>query len=497
MMNILSYTLWGSAILASATSPLIAKSHDDQKNIILVMADDMGWGDVGFNGNRVIQTPHLDALAAEGIIFDRFYSSSAVSSPTRASLVTGRNPYRTGVFTANVGILRCEEITLAEVLREQNYMSGHFGKWHLGTLSATERDANRGGRPGREGEFNPPSLHGYDDSFVTESKVPTYDPMISPPGMKKGFWDYLKEGDEREVYGTAYWRHDGTKETENLSGDDSRVIMDRVLPFISRAKSEARPFLAEVWFHAPHLPCVAGPEEQAMYKDFSIDKRNFYGCITALDKQMGRLVAYLKAEGLYDNTIIYFCSDNGPEGGDSAPGSTGGLKGRKRSMHEGGIRVPGFVVCPNMIKGGQRVQCPTSTADYMPTLVELTGAKSPDRRLDGQSILPMLRGKKPERFEREKPLVFLLKNQCAVVDNRYKLYFESGNYSLYDITNDRGEMEDIIDQQPDLAAAYKAILLEHISSYRASFEGDEYPLSEKIKQEWESPLTTIVKPKKR
>jgi arylsulfatase A-like enzyme len=119
--------------------------HSENKpNIVFIMADDLGWGDTGFNGNKLIKTPCLDALAAEGIIFDRFYAGCAVSSPTRAGLLTGRNPFRMGVFSANVGILRPEEITLSELMREKGYMTGLFGKWHLGTLTYKETDANRG-----------------------------------------------------------------------------------------------------------------------------------------------------------------------------------------------------------------------------------------------------------------------------------------------------------------------------------------------------------------
>ena len=112
-------------------------------NVILIMCDDLGWGDTGYNGNKVIKTPSLDQISREGVRFDRFYSASAVCSPTRASCLTGRNPYRTGVFHANQGILRPEELTIAEVLKDNGYTTGHFGKWHLGTLTTKEKDANR------------------------------------------------------------------------------------------------------------------------------------------------------------------------------------------------------------------------------------------------------------------------------------------------------------------------------------------------------------------
>ncbi|MFR9522379.1 MAG: sulfatase-like hydrolase/transferase [Rikenellaceae bacterium] len=484
----------GSALLP-AQSFSQSSTTVQRPNVIFIMADDMGWGDVGFNGNAAIQTPHLDALAQQGVTFDRFYSACAVSSPTRASVLTGRNPYRTGIFNANAGIVRCEEISLPSIMQENGYSTGHFGKWHLGSLTASETDANRG-KAGNNGEFNPPSLHGYDDSFVTESKVPTYDPMIAPLGMKKGYWDYYQDGDNFENYGTAYWKHNGEKETQNLSGDDSRVIMDRVLPFIANAKESGKPFMSIVWFHAPHLPCVAGPEEQAIYKDLPIAERNFYGCITAMDKQVGRLIEYLKANSLYNNTIIFFCSDNGPEGDDTYPGATGGLQGRKRSLHEGGIRVPGFVVWADQISDSQRIDTPAFTSDYLPTILDIIDVElSAEREIDGQSILPIILDNASNN-KRSKPMVFTFSNQGAVIGDRYKLYFQAGEYSLYDIVEDRAEENNIADKMPQIVDDYKVILRNHIDNCHQSFSGEEYEFIKKIDQTWEEPYTKQLKIKK-
>lgn len=283
----------------------ISMAQDASKpNIILIMADDLGWGDVGFNGNTRIQTPCLDRLSSEGVIFDQFYSSAPLSSPTRASVLTGRNAYRMGVFAPNVGILRPEEKTLPKLLKEKGYTTGHFGKWHLGTLTYKEVDANRG-RPENKHLFNPPSEHGYDDAFVTESKVPTFDPMSAPVSNNGRFWDYLPEYEERKTYGTYYWDINGNKVTEELRGDDSRIVIDRTLPFIDRSLKQGKPFLATIWFHTPHLPCVAGPEHAALYSDLPLEERNYYGCITAMDEQIERLVNFLKRKGIYENTVIF------------------------------------------------------------------------------------------------------------------------------------------------------------------------------------------------
>lgn len=459
----------------------------EKPNIILIMADDLGWGDVGFNGNKQIKTPYMDKLAAQGVIFDRFYSGCSVSSPTRASVLTGRNPFRTGVFNANVGILRPEEETLPELLKKGGYITGHFGKWHLGTLTRNEKDANRG-RPENKHLYNVPAEHGYDESFVTESKVPTFDPMLKPVENDGCFWDCLSEGQGKVTYGTYYWRHDGTKETENLSGDDSRIIMDRVLPFIEQAKASDTPFFSVVWFHTPHLPCVAGPGYAAMYPDVSLEERNYFGCITAMDDQIGRLVEFLKKKGMYENTIICFCSDNGPE--VRTPGTAVHLRGKKRDLYEGGIRVPAFAVWPSMLPAGERTNHVCSTSDYLPTFVELLELDSPSYEIDGESLIPALeRGEK-----RNKPIVFAYMQQGAVIEQQYKLYYSKGVYELYDITVDPSEKQDISISYQEEVARLSQILDKELERYKGSFDGKEYGTASviRMKQQWH-----IIKTEKR
>ncbi len=456
-------------------------SAQQSPNIILIMADDLGWGDVGFNGNKSIKTPHMDTLASDGIILERFYSGCSVSSPTRASVLTGRNPFRTGVFNANTGILRPEEVTLPEVLKEKGYVTGHFGKWHLGTLTYNEVDANRG-KPENKHLYNAPDVHGYDESFVTESKVPTYDPMKKPVENNGRFWDYLKPEAEFLSYGTYYWNHDGTKATNNLQGDDSRVIMDRVLPFIEQTSDRNIPFFSVVWFHTPHLPCVAGPEYAAMYPGLSLEEQNYYGCITAMDDQVGRLVRFLKDKGLFDNTIICFCSDNGPE--VQTPGSAGHLRGRKRDLYEGGIRVPAFVVWPAQITGGKKISYACHTSDYFPTFINLLNLNKPPYALDGESLVPAFK----EGEKRIKPMVFCYQKQGTVIEQRFKLYYSKGNYELYDIPADPEEKKDIAEYFPKEVERLKKVLYEQLNNFQFSFEGKEYGTASynKVKQQWHS-----------
>ncbi len=460
-------------------------------NVILLMADDLGWGDVGFNGNTLIKTPNLDQMARDGVKFERFYAASAVSSPTRASVLTGRNPYRTGVFHANVGILRPEEVTIPELLKAEGYATGHFGKWHLGTMTDSERDANRG-KVGNTKDFNTPSLHGYDVAFATESKVPTWDPMKrpiveSPEAAKKlgRGWVALKEGDKYEEYGTHYWDINNEKVTDNLDGDDSRVIMDRVLPFIDKSLDKRDNFCAVVWFHAPHLPCVAGPEYAAMYKGEKQDMQNFAGCITAMDEQIGRLRKFLQERGVEEDTMIWFCSDNGPEGG---VGVTGGFKGRKRSLYEGGVRVPGILLWGGGVKRPMVSDFPCVTTDYLPTIAAAVGVDKSKmtNELDGINLLPMLQGKE---LVREKPIVTVLQDQISITRGSDKLYClpAEGRYERYDLSADKFEKSGVAATVED--ADYET-MLEIFAHYKGSFDGDEYGTAsvERMNQKWTSPM---------
>ena len=476
--------IFGFALLGMLNS-----GAQNKPNIILIMADDLGWGDTGYNGNPIIKTPHIDKMASEGIQFNRFYSACAVCSPTRASVLTGRNPYRMGVFTANTGILRPEEITLPELLKAEGYETGHFGKWHLGTLTHSEKDANRG-KPGNLQEYNPPVLHGYDVAFVTESKVPTWDPMKKPTNrFKQAGWDYIQKGEPFEPFGTHYWDINGKKITENLDGDDSRIIMDRVIPFIENSIHKSSPFLAVVWFHAPHMPCVAGPEYQAMYKGQNSLMQNYAGCITAMDDQIGRLRAFLKEKNADANTLIWFCSDNGPEDGN--PGTTGGFKERKRSLHEGGVRVPGLLVWPQKITKPFITDIPYVTSDYLPTIVELLKIEKSrvPYQLDGISILPLINGNMKER---PAPIGFCFGNQVSYSDNQYKIYARNGAFELYNIVNDRYEQTNIKSAEPSIFNSMQKNLLKFIDSCHSSFKGEEYGTEsyDKLNQKWGDPLVS-------
>jgi arylsulfatase A-like enzyme len=439
---------------------------DHQPNIVLVMTDDQGWGDTGYNGHPELETPHLDRLAAEGVRFDRFYAAAPVCSPTRGSSITGRHPYRYGIYFANVGHLPREEVTLAELLKTQGYATGHFGKWHLGTLTRDLEDGRRGGRADQHEHYSPPWEHGFDACFSTEVAVPTWDPMrdMRIPGK--------------------YWTGPGEWATDNLEGDDSRVIMDRALPFMRKHVESGTPFLAVIWFHTPHEEVRGGPAYRRRYAHLSEDQQHYYACITAMDEQVGRLREALENLGVAGNTMLWFCSDNGPagEGGGCAQhpggrqqGSPGPFRGRKGSLYEGGVRVPGIVHFPNGIRGGRHIDTACCTSDYVPTILDLLGYRlqgNPEP-LDGISLMPILRG---GRSERGHPIGFESIEQLAFMDDRYKLYSPNRGetYELFDLVADREETADIAAQHPDRVQEMAAALDVWRASCRRSLKGEDY-----------------------
>jgi arylsulfatase A-like enzyme len=442
----------------------------NRPNIILMMADDMGWGDPGFNGNRTIRTPHLDAMAAAGIRFTRFYSGGPVCSPTRGTCLTGRHYFRYGVTHANEGMLPKQEVTVARLLKPLGYRTGHFGKWHLGTLTKDIKDGRRGG-PGTR-TYMPPWEHGFDVSFSTEQAVPTWNPMEDQP------------------FATKYWEGPGKFATANVDGDDSRVMMDRVMPFITQSAKAGEPFLAVIWFHAPHNPVVAGPQYRAMYRQYSEGEQHFYGCITALDEQVGRLRKELRTLGIAQNTMIWFTSDNGPEGmtGDQGTnrGSTGGLRGRKRSLFSGGVNAPGLLEWPGHAQPGRVVDVSCSTLDYFPTIRKITGAAMPGkaRPIDGVSLVPLIHGK---TVSRPTPICFRYVQpktpmhgapMLAMLEGRYKLLTnlsaDGEEDLLYDVVADRSATRNILDSQPAMAQFIKRRLRDWMESCKASHNGADY-----------------------
>ena len=420
-------------------------------NIILMMADDLGYGDTGFNGNKIIKTPHLDEMAKAGVKLTHFYAGGPVCSPTRGTCLTGRHYYRYGIWSANVGHLPKQEITLARMLKEQGYTTGHFGKWHLGTLSKTHSSKGPARNPAEN--FAPPWERDYDRSFAVESSVATWDPGSD----KNPFYD-----DGVPLAGSD----------ESLLGGAARVVVDRAIPFMAQAVKRDTPFLAVVWFNAPHEPIKAGPDYLAMYEGHG-EAAHYYGCITELDEQVGRIRRSLREWGVAEDTLIFFCSDNGPEG--KAPkgrkaGVTAGLRGRKRSLYDGGVRVPALAEWPGRIKADSVIHTPCSTLDYLPTIANLTGYLMPDdRAIDGQDMMPIITGKTEQR---SKAIPFRARGNATIVKDRYKLVLPKAE--LYDLSRDWGEASNIASAHPARVQRMTDELMDYLESMRKSHAGNDY-----------------------
>ncbi len=477
--------------VASQQSTAVAASGN-KPNVILVMCDDLGWGDVGFNGSQICKTPHLDEMAANSLRFTRFYSAAPVCSPTRGSAMTGRHPYRYGIFFANRGHMKKQEVTLAEALKTQGYVTGHFGKWHLGTLTTKIKDANRG-RPGNTEDFSPPWHNGFDVCFSTESKVPTWNPLSVPkqfgPDESLRFgWIPVDDTTKTQHYGTHYWSGPEQLVNENINGDNSRIIMDRVVPFLETAAQKENPFLAVVWFHTPHLPVVTGEKYRSLYSDRSKREQLYYGSITAMDEQVGRLRKNLRNLNIAENTILCFASDNGPE--QTTPGSAGPLRGHKRSLYEGGVRVPGLIEWPNKIQTGRTTNVPAVTSDYFPTMLGALGLqlKGQPLPIDGINLMPLIEG---QMTKRPQPIGFQSGIQATLVGNRFKLVemgtksipegakknkrpAEKTTIALYDLTEDISESKNVAAAHPDVLKSMTTQLHAWQQSCQQSLQGSDY-----------------------
>ncbi|MGJ8643191.1 MAG: sulfatase-like hydrolase/transferase [Luteolibacter sp.] len=465
--------LCGALTLGLFNNPSL-RAEDDKSsspNVIMIMSDDQGWGDVGFNGNDRIITPNLDEMAANGVKFDRFYAASPLCSPTRGSCLTGRYPFRYGILAAHTAGMRQGEITIPEILKKKGYATGFFGKWHIGWVKLEDA--------GSRGYYSPPSQHGFEEVFATTSAVPTWDPGVTPDG-----WDsWGAKGGEPWKGGFPYV-HNGVEEKENISGDDSRVIMDRVIPFVRENKDKR--FLATVWFHTPHEPVVAGEEYKKLYPDAGDKRKNYYGCITAMDEQIGRLRKELRDLGIEKNTVLFFCSDNGPSDGLAKKGiaSAGPFKGHKHTMYEGGLLVPACAEWPGTIEAGTETEVRCATVDYLPTIANLAGyefSKKDERPIDGVDLMPIVEG---EVDVREKDLFFGYRrlyqgtNGMSVISGNFKLVYGADKGGkppkLFDLAEDPGEKNDLIDKMPEKAAELKGKLKEIDESCRLSRDGADY-----------------------
>ncbi|MEM7143514.1 MAG: sulfatase-like hydrolase/transferase [Verrucomicrobiota bacterium] len=405
-------------------------------NIILVMSDDQGWGQTGYNGHPYLKTPNLDAMAANGLRFDRFYAAASTCTPTRASIMTGRLPGRTGAGAIGAR-LNLQERTIAQALKGAGYRTGHFGKWHLNGVSGN-------GMPVLQEDQLHPGHFGF-DTWVSVTNYFDLDPLMGRNGK-----------------------------SELIEGESSEIIVLEALEFIEEEPGD--PFFAVIWYGSPHFPFRASEEDVAPFLAQGLEGKHAdqLGELVALDRSVGMLREGLRALGVAENTLIWYCGDNG--GLKEDPDSGGIFQGHKGSLYEGGIRVPGIIEWPAAVEPAI-TDFPVSTMDIMPTLVDLLELPSDSQLgvVDGESIVDLLHGKEPARSH---GIPFLAKGS-ALIEGKYKLRnISSGRnpeWHLYDLEADPGETTDIAAQNPERVTRMVAELEEFTASVEESRLGKDYP----------------------
>lgn len=449
-------------VLAGVARISTAADSSSRPNVVLIMADDQGWGDTGYNGHPELKTPNLDALAAAGLRLNRFYTAHFNCSPTRASVMTGRHPGRMGTFSPGSPI-RAQELTVARVLQMSGYATGHFGKWHLNGKNGDKDTKTPPGRAILDSDPLSPGRMGF-DRWVSADNFFDLDPVLGRQGVP-----------------------------EKLQGESSDIVTDEALKFIREQTEGGKPFLAVVWFGSPHVPHEALPADKAAYSSLPEKDQDYYGELTAVDRSVGRLRKALQELTVSENTLLWYCSDNG---GAAGPKSTGNLRGGKGTLWEGGVRVPGLVEWPSRIKKAFATDMPCSTLDIYPTVLAATGAVAQKQiePLDGINLLPVF---DRQTETRSKAIPFWAHGQnlgghATLIDWPYKLHLHpvsgrgkkaaavdapelsSDKSLLYDISDDPKETVDLAAKNPERVARMTIALQAWQASVERSLSGADY-----------------------
>ena len=479
-----------AAIVTGATTTTKPETGvSSPPNIVYMLADDLGYGDVAYNG-AAAHTPNIDAMASgpHSIRFDRFYSGGPTCSPTRGTLLTGRNHNRYCIWHADLGVpphdLTCpslmplppSELTVAEVLSEAGYHTAIYGKWHVGDLKEIP-----GGN--RKWPVSNPTTHGFREWLVTERHTSNILPNCK---CSVDFPCMLDGRKYNVVFCRSYWYKNPLtgklEKSKRQVFEDSHFLVDRFEEFLKR-RNTSRPFYVQLSFHAVHSQYLATPHWRDVYiHKYGEDRGNYLGATSSLDEAVGRVRLLLVEHGIADNTLLWFSSDNGPQKGE--PGSAGKLRGRKGKVLEGGIRVPGIIEWPAVIHSNRRTSVPIVTTDFLPTVADIVGYRFPEKlTLDGISILPILRDSNgTRRRDNNIKFAFHVKKgkldsgfTGAVVGDRYKFYaefekgkMEIGNYFLYDLEVDSGESRSVSAEHVELTRQMKAELEDFLISVTES-----------------------------
>lgn len=416
-----------------------SRAADSPPNIVLVMADDMGWGQTGYYNHPVLKTPNLDAMAKNGLRFDRFYAGASNCSPTRATVMTGRTNERTGVLNHGVP-LRPQEITIARLLSEAGYRTAHFGKWHLNGLRGP-------GAPILKDDIRSPGRFGFQE-WLSVTNFFDKDPILS----RKGTF-------------------------EQHTGDSSEIVVAEALKFITDQAKQKQAFFTVIWYGTPHSPFIALDKDKAHFPDLDEASANHYGELVAMDRSIGTLRKGLKDLKIADNTLFWFCSDNGglPK---IKPGTVGDLRGFKNTLYEGGLRVPAIIEWPAKVSA-RITKFPCGTIDILPTLLDVTQTipKTKLPQLDGFSLSHLFDSDLPDA-NRDKPLGFRHADRWAWIDNDIKLVkpnAKKDTIELYDLSKDQSETNDLAKSKPELAARMKTAFDAWNKTVEDSIAGLDYP----------------------
>ncbi|MDB4438520.1 sulfatase-like hydrolase/transferase [bacterium] len=452
-------------ILSLLALPLLAAPPQTKPNIVVILTDDLGYGDLECYGHPHIKTPHLNAMAQSGIRFTDCYSAAPVCSPSRVGLMTGRSPNRAGIYDFIPGnrdiFMRASEVTFPQLLKKAGYATCLSGKWHC------------------NGKFNSPAqpqpdAAGFDHWFATQNNA---SPSHADPA------NYVRNG----------------KKVGKIEGFSCEIATDEAIDWIKSVKKESpeKPFFLYLAFHEPHEP-IASPEPLIMeYRDIASqeEEAKYFANVANLDAAVGKLNKTLKQLDLEKNTLVIFTSDNGPETlrrysrARNSFGSAAPLRGMKLWTTEAGFRVPGIMSWPGTITSGQTIKQPVSSLDLFPTFCELAGIKHPSNlHLDGTSILPLL--VKGNTLNREKPLLWIFYNalnerRVAMRHGDYKILarlnlptyiaVNKGNaekvkeatlsdFQLFEVSTDVDESEDLTKNDPETFSKLKSLLQSEYAS---------------------------------
>ena len=459
-----------SLALSDCLAALVT-AETTKPNIILLLADDLGYGDLSCFGSPAVKTPHLDRLAREGMQFTRFYAASAVCTPTRASVLTGRYPLRFDITRHFNDVNRWlpeSATTVAELLKGAGYNTAHVGKWHLGGLHVGAQGRRLDNQPG-------PRQHGFDFYQTQIEQQPVRGRMGRERTLFRQGGTVLLRNDQRVGEDDPYH----SKHLTDANGDFATELIEKL-------SADENPFFINLWWLVPHKPYEPAPEphwSNTAADGISDDQHCFRSMVQHMDAKVGQILDKLDELGIADNTLVLFTSDNGA----AYEGYIGELKGGKTDLHDGGLRVPMVVRWPAAIPAGRTSNAFGHTNDLLPTFCEAAGVEVPSELpIDGLSLLPHMKGGRPpsaeargtvfwqldlyRQLQRHYPKPKPFATEVAMQGKWKLLALEGKPLELFDLEADPNEQRNVIGDHPDLVALLSAQLNEWLNAPRTHRE---------------------------